>query len=137
MIASFIEGRIRLRDAALKNPDNMSMLRGLVAARPGIISVTANSVTGSLLVCYDPAVLSREDLASAAALLETRFPSAKRKEKIRFFKNDISRLTLAFIAVLAAGLVNKRVHVAAGAVFTLLATAHACKERRSRPLLPE
>ncbi|MDR2745756.1 MAG: cation transporter, partial [Desulfovibrio sp.] len=66
MIASFFDGRVRIRADALKKPENLDMARSLVQARPGVLKVESNARTGSLLVHYDPAVITRETLTGAA-----------------------------------------------------------------------
>jgi hypothetical protein len=131
MIASFIDGRIRLRDRALKDPANMDLLRGFIGAQRGILDLRANSRTGSLLVYYDPTVLSREALASAAALLE---PGLFRAEKARpakalFASKESLLLALVYCAVAATGFLSKPAHLAAGTLFTLLTAAHVCRKR--------
>jgi hypothetical protein len=131
VIASFIDGRIRLRGAALKNPDNMAMLRSFIGAQQGILDLRANSRTGSLLVFYDPAVLSREALASAATLLESGLFRAKaaRPRKALFATKESLLLLLVYCAVVASGFLSKPAHLAAGTLFTLLTAKHVCRKR--------
>jgi hypothetical protein len=132
MIASFIDGRIRLRGSALKNPDNMAMLRSFIGAEQGILDLRANSRTGSLLVYYDPSVISREALASAATLLESDLFRAEktRPGKSLFTKKESLILILVYCAVVASGFLSRPAHLAAGTLFTLLTAAHVCRKRR-------
>ncbi len=139
MIASFIDGRVRLRDPALKNTRTLAMVEALVKARPGVLSTTANQRTGSLLVEYDPASISREDLSQAAAMLQARFGGGQRDagQTAGFTLPRISRKTEVRILGAALGLsmlgsvVAKPLHVAAGILFTLGMARHAYCRRKS------
>jgi hypothetical protein len=72
LIVSFIDGRLRFRDQALKQPAVMETARALIIAQPGVLSLQANPLTGSILIHYDPAILDRESLLAAADFLEAR-----------------------------------------------------------------
>lgn len=61
-ITSFVDGRVRLRHPALVNNKDIEKLREAALAVPGMRNVTVNNQTGSVLLEYDPAVLSREEL---------------------------------------------------------------------------
>lgn len=71
-VASSIPGRIRLRHAALRNPDRLARLQRTIADWPQVRAVTANETAGSLLVRYDAGALDDNDCARrcAAALAE-------------------------------------------------------------------
>ena len=130
MIASFFDGRVRIRAEALKKPETMDMARSLVQARPGVLKVESNTRTGSLLVQYDPAVITRETLIGAAALLEAQFGGAARVKRTGSAgrrlsaKTEMLLLALSYGGMLAGGLLDRRVHVAFGIVFSLLTGAH-------------
>ena len=53
-ITSFVDGRVRLRHPSLKRAEDAELVRGFLASLPGILRVTVNSRTGSLLLEYDP-----------------------------------------------------------------------------------
>ena len=53
-ITSFVDGRVRLRHPSLKRAEDAEQVRGFLASLPGILRVTVNSRTGSLLLEYDP-----------------------------------------------------------------------------------
>ncbi|MDR2054431.1 MAG: cation transporter [Desulfovibrio sp.] len=131
MIASFFDGRVRIRADALKKPETMDMARNLVQARPGVLKVESNARTGSLLVHYDPAVITREALIGAATLLEAQFGGAARVTQTRSAgrkfrtKTEMLLLALSYGGMLAGGLLDRRVHVAFGILFSLLTGAHA------------
>ncbi|MDR1685237.1 MAG: hypothetical protein LBR82_02145 [Desulfovibrio sp.] len=76
MIASFIDGRVRIRAEALKQAEIMSMAKSLAQSRQGVLKVEGNVGTGSLLVHYDPAVITRETLLETAKILEAQFAGA-------------------------------------------------------------
>ena len=80
MITSFIEGRIRIRANALKNPENMTLVMRFINAQDGIHSSVPNAKTGSVLVFYDTEKISRETLLEAAAILEKQLEPEKKKE---------------------------------------------------------
>jgi hypothetical protein len=128
MIASFYDGRIRIRAEALKNPATLDMVRGLITEHRGVLEATVNPRTGSLLVCYDPQEISRESLLTAAEMLEQQIAShtPKNKDAGRRTPRRAETAVLASLYALtvAGGFVNTRVHVAAGALFTLLAALH-------------
>lgn len=71
-VASSLRGRIRLRHAALRNPDRLARLRQIIADWPQVREVTANEKAGSLLVRYDAIALQENDCARRceAALAE-------------------------------------------------------------------
>ncbi|MDR1359750.1 MAG: ATPase P [Deltaproteobacteria bacterium] len=72
MIVSFVDGRLRFRHQALEQPAVMETARALILAQPGVLALKTNQLTGSILVHYDPAVLDRESLRTAAAFLEAQ-----------------------------------------------------------------
>lgn len=76
MIASFIDGRVRIRTAALRNPATLAMVENVIRAREGVRSVQSNPRTGSLLVEYDPEVIPRSALLEAAKALEDQLAPA-------------------------------------------------------------
>jgi hypothetical protein len=131
MIASFFDGRVRIRAEALKKPETMDMARSLVQTRPGVLKVESNTGTGSLLVCYDPAVITRETLIGAARLLEAQFGDAVRAKRAKnsgrrlSAKTEMLLLALSYGGMLAGGLLDRRVHIAFGILFSLLTGAHA------------
>ena len=53
MIESFIEGRIRIRDSRLKDPEQALVCQSLLQAVDGVEGISINPKTGSLLVTYD------------------------------------------------------------------------------------
>ncbi|MDR2820792.1 MAG: cation transporter [Desulfovibrio sp.] len=134
MIASFYDGRVRIRHDALKDSQNMAAVVAAVAGRDGVISHVVNPRTGSLLVHYDPRKFSREALLAAAKMLELRFAGAEPVKKNRgrrsgtFLKSNYEIALLLSLCGLtvAGGFVNRRLHAISGALYALFSLAHAC-----------
>ncbi|MDR0642632.1 MAG: heavy-metal-associated domain-containing protein [Treponema sp.] len=62
MIVSFIPGRVRLRLPELKNQSLAGELLPKIQEIPGVKAVEIKTLTGSLLIEYDPALISTERL---------------------------------------------------------------------------
>lgn len=62
MIVSFCPGRIRLRFKELKNKTLAAFAETKIKETPGVTRVEINTLTGSVLVEYDPGVLPTEKL---------------------------------------------------------------------------
>jgi hypothetical protein len=136
VIASFIDGRVRIRAEALTQTETMSLAKSLVGAGQGILKVEGNPRTGSLLVQYDPAVITRETLLRAAALLEEQFGDARRGGQRKIAagpftrKTELLLLSLSYGGTLAGLLCGRRVHVLFGLMFSLLTGVHIWAHRR-------
>lgn len=140
MIASFIDGRVRLRSEALRDLTAMEMVRAAVSARDGVVSATPNPRTGSLLVLYDPAKISRETLAGAAVLLESQLRAfgvprqgAKRpgRKSAGFLcpKHELSLLGGLFGLTLFSAFFSKKVHIGVGALMAAMTCKHLLDRR--------
>lgn len=57
MIVSYTEGRVRLRFKELRNPTTALTVEQYIKAIDGIEAVEVKSMTGSILILYNPAVL--------------------------------------------------------------------------------
>lgn len=156
MIASFIDGRVRIRAEALKDPALMDQVLAALGARDGILSATPNPRTGSVLVLYDPAAVSRETLLTAALALEEQLRSLeeaganrkgatllsrlRRGESWRGKRNGrLSPLTprgesalmgALYLLTAVTGFGSRRTHVILGAAFAALAGIHLYDRRR-------
>lgn len=152
MISSFYDGRVRIRHKALKQPELMTQVKKMLGEQNGVTSMEENPRTGSLLVHYDPAVISRETLAQAACMLEeylagqaikeaqpktrsrvglTGFTKRLRSGK-RFMgsKQETMLMSGFYGLTMLGGFMNKRVHIASGVMFTALALMHVYARRR-------
>lgn len=154
MITSFIDGRVRIRAKALKDEKNMAMVLTMINAQDGVLEVTPNARTGSVLVLYDPEKISRETLLEAASLLEKQFPPEEKKPLKglpdflsaltcrREFGSGGKRLsplsplgesalmTALYLATAVTGFSSKRAHIALGTAFAGLAALHLYDRRR-------
>lgn len=146
MITSFIEGRIRIKDAALKNPATMQTVLTLIQAEEGISSAVPNPKTGSILVRYDPEKISKEMLLEAAAMMEQHLPKT---DKAKGQKASLLRkgsencrqlisltptgesLLLGGLCLLTAvsGFFGKRTHMTIGLAFIALCSLHLYKRK--------
>ena len=142
MITSFIDGRVRFRSEALKNPETLAEVEAVVRGLDGIQSVISNPRTGSLLVCYDPSAISADMLHMAAKTLEAQLgTSAVKKTPSRLFlsrlyggkKGELRLLTLTFLLMAASPSLGKRAHVYACGLFLALSAKHIY-DRRMRLL---
>ncbi len=62
IVSSFTDGRIRLRHERLKQPSAAGVIKEKLSHVAGCHAVECNPRTGSVLVLYDAAKLSRDDL---------------------------------------------------------------------------
>ena len=153
-ITSFVDGRVRVRHPALHDATQAAQVRELLGLMPGIVSVTVNSRTGSLLLVYDPAQLSKEDLirlgeqwawqsgesVPSAKLPELCTPSCAPSALGSLFRGygrrrmsrcvNMGMLT-SLGASLAFGMTGRMAgHVAAGGLFVLFNVVHLYMYRR-------
>lgn len=135
MISSFIDGRVRIRHKALKDPEFMATIRDTVAGQDGVLEVRDNPKTGSLLVRYDPAVISHDKLLMAAQMLENTIPekaapkSGACSPRKMARRKETALLSGLYALTLIGGFTNIRLHMAAGGLFTLLAARHLFARR--------
>lgn len=143
MITSFIDGRVRLRAPALKDPDQVAQIQTLLSSYAGVARVQSNLRTGSLLIEYDATQISREMLMFAASALESQLgpPATEERASSDLGYHGEALLLIAALTLClgcaAAG--AKSWHVWSGGVFTLLTANHVLQRRRtlSRPAAVE
>jgi len=140
MIVSFRDGRVRLRSPALRSETALEEVGRMLAAYAGVKKIETNAYTGSLLVLYDPAMISTEQLNLAAAMLESRFilPAAGPGRAGPAFKSLMSRkienrLLLGSAVMTLAGAVSgmKPLHITGGALLILFAARHLHLHRKA------
>lgn len=138
MIVSYIPGRVRLRSSALKDPENMQTILDMAKGFEGVISVTSSPATGSLLVLYDPEVISEDMLAQAAAAFAEQFPEEPQSacglgitlpECLRGRRGENRMLLGAMGMTVGALAFGARAHAGTGGLFCLLAAKHIYKRR--------
>ncbi len=133
MIASFFEGRVRLRANALKKVEIVGKVVNLLQNKDGIVRCNSNLRTGSLVVEYDPQKISHEDLTLAAEflrpLLEEPAKSTPAKScylrKLISPKGEMYMMGASAVGTLGGLIVTRRLHMIAGSVFFLCAAYHA------------
>ena len=152
-VTSFIDGRVRLRHPALYRHEVVAAIRPHVTAIRGVMSAEFNERAGSLLVLYDPALLSREELIRQAlpwaqyldGCLQGSPAAQPRRDRMgesepasprrgrNCWRKTVNRGMLATLAVTVGSLAlgGKRVHTAAGTLFLVLSGLHAWRYRRS------
>lgn len=146
-IVSFVDGRVRLRHHALKNPEMAAVAEAAAGGIDGVTSVRVNPVTGSMLLFYDPERISREHLASLADEWSAFLPEDRASEKngrsseggcvsallgrraVRFVDRALLVSLLASLAGAAAGMGT--LHRVAGAAFALASVQHVAAHRRA------
>lgn len=150
-VTSFIDGRVRLRHPALRQHHVVAQIEPRILSVKGIRSAEFNERSGSLLVQYDPSVLSRDDLIRQAlpwasyldACLEghtatpptgTKAGERKPASPLRgksCWRKTVNRGMLASLAVTVGSLAlgGKRIHTAAGALFLICAGLHGYRYR--------
>lgn len=139
-ITSFVDGRVRLRHPSLKRPEDAEQVRAFLASLPGMLRVAVNSRTGSLLLEYDPARISRDDLLSlagqwadfASAKDEEAKPRKRRIDRAKAIRFTNRGMLATLAASLAFGLAGReRGHVVAGGMFLLFNLAHLYTYRKT------
>ena len=146
-IVSFVDGRVRLRHDALKNPGIAAVAEAAAGGIDGVTSARVNPVTGSLLVFYEPEKLSREKLASFADEWAALLPEEKVVKKngrsleggcvsILLGRKATRLVDRALLVSLLASLVGAAagmgtLHRVAGAAFALASVQHLAVHRRA------
>lgn len=140
-VVSSIPGRVRLRHAALRDSSRLARLGAVVEGWPGVLSVTMNARTGSLLATYDVdrlperdclarcqatfAGLAPEPVADSATAPDTGAPSpvarpARRSGAPRVRANRLAKqgmLASLAVSMLLAAIGAKRWHIWTGMFF--------------------
>lgn len=142
MITSFIDGRVRIRHAGLKSSEKMHEIVDLLVNYDGVRSVRPNQRTGSVLIHYDCAKISKEMLSMAASMLEAQLTEPEseieleKKPLVRLFRSQCNTemvlLTLTLVTCVISGLNSSgRVHLWVGGIFTSLALVHLYRRKDS------
>jgi hypothetical protein len=120
MIASFVAGRIRLRDEKLKNRAVVAEIQKRAAQLKGISDVSINQRTGSLLIFYDRVVLRLEQVLH---ILADYLDAAKTEcRKYAFSITNRKIVNLGMLASLAVSMFGAVLdiavlHITAGIIF--------------------
>ena len=141
-VSSFTEGRIRIRHHALTHDSTIRTVRNRIASVPGIRQLDFNPRTGSLLLLYDPQILSREKLLKIGidlvSEMEGAMPLTGEKRLGEFFRalpdsrQILNRGMLAtLVLTVFSGISGSKLsHIASGTLLATLALAHSFKHRK-------
>lgn len=145
MIVRILPGRVRLRTPALRRASNAAALRKALLALTGVQDLQVNARVGSLLVHYDPQVLSEDALRT---LLEHHFPGALVSAApsaacgrsgaiptLRLSADQRRALAYAMLTSLGTSLLSllvhsKKAHVVAGLLFLGGLSVHLSDKRK-------
>lgn len=129
MIASATEGRIRFRSPQLLEERALREVEQRLEGTTGISRVSGNPRTGSLLVEYVPALLTRTDVIEASGLPDEEPPPApsvqsraNRARNMRLTKRGMLVTMGAMLLFAAAD--REREHIAAGLAFLAFNAYH-------------
>lgn len=138
MIASAIDGRIRLRSSLLTNEGVLTAAVQALNAKTGVTRVVPNPRTGSLLVEYMPSVLSAQDVVDTAGLpaeepaapasASSAWKPMNRAQKMRIAKRGM--LASMVLMLLFAAADEERAHIYAGLAFVGFNSYHLYGYRR-------
>ena len=157
VIASCIDGRLRIRDDLLRNASAADAVRRVLLAAPGVREVSVNPRAGSLLILYHQAqttlrkitdLLSRYLLPerAAPASLDKRSVPERRSHnrraglptrrsallpRIRRQAVNLGMLSALLVSMAGAVLGAKMLHIVAGVVFLGVLAIHLFDQRRS------
>lgn len=157
MIVSFIEGRIRLRHPILTDESVVQQIASAMQGYTGIHHISNNLRTGSLLVEYDPTIISQADLLAASQAFEAQFLCAEidepdqdiaqlemdeeearvvqRLQQVldqlkKTFRNDSGILFIMLLSSVASGFFGlKKWHTTIATAFAVVALKHFTSRR--------
>ncbi|MCS6786422.1 MAG: heavy-metal-associated domain-containing protein [Thiobacillaceae bacterium] len=91
-VVHFIPGRVRLRAAGLKGrPQLAQQLQAAFAAVPGVKSIEVNTLTGSVLITYDPRRILAEDGGERLrSVLREELPDLDAEQILRWLGGPLS-----------------------------------------------
>lgn len=127
MVVSAIEGRIRIRDEALREGETASLVEQALLECAGVERASANPRTGSLLVAYDAATTSVAAMAGVAADLlspQAFQPGRGNGSRVRLTAVHFGMLASLALNLLAALSGAEGLHVVAGLGFLAFLAAH-------------
>lgn len=142
MIVSFIPGRVRIRNAQLKNQENITALVSEISNLPFVESVEANIRTGSVLIKYEKSVSDGMGLEEILPFLghvapelakyvnEEPQPAKKcRVHKKKFYYRAL--LGSLLLCMISPAFGWFRMHRYAGVVFGVLGVKHLIDYKKS------
>lgn len=146
IIASCVDGRIRLRDRQLTQKGVAEAVCEALSALPGVGRVTVNERIGSLLIIYSAAVIKFQGIMESISELlgDTNEPSDARSGEeaplvsgMRPFGRYVrkSAVNMGMLASLLTSMIGimlglKKLHYAAGILFLAIFGIHIFERRR-------
>lgn len=143
MIASIIDGRMRIRNSRLKEGSFAGELKRHLSAIKGLNEILINPRVGSALLVYDTSIISAERIIKRISRLLDVTQETKKTEgnaaglnPIREFSlnkiNTRKAVSIGLLVSLAASLIalvfgSKALHAAFGLVFLSFAAIHILK----------
>lgn len=145
IVASLLDGRVRVRDEALKREPLATRVRDALLATPGVAAAEVNPRVGSMLVLYDATLAAVDQiLETVAGLLGTSVQASgetaapKRPARMPLSGGlslslspamkkrvvNIGMLASLALSVAAAVLDFKKLHILAGILFLALFGDH-------------
>jgi len=151
VVASLLDGRVRIRDEGLKREPLITRVREALLATPGVSAVDANPRVGSLLVLYSAALTAVEKIlkmvsdllgsgeevrggaepaqSSAVRSFIRRASPGEPSVLKRRTLNNIGMLASLVLSLAAAILGFKKLHILTGIVFVALFGRHFYERR--------
>ncbi len=148
MITSSINGRLRFKACWLKNLTSLAQMEHQLSDEDTVTHITANSKTGSLLVCYDHKLISRQVLEEtvikvalkvnpvakvfSTAPEQTEQQSKKKEEKPLISTNQFIKFGMLgsiIPSMVWAGLGSKKLHIVSGGGFLFFMALHIISYR--------
>ncbi|MBT9171558.1 MAG: hypothetical protein DDT18_01941 [Actinobacteria bacterium] len=133
MIASIIDGRMRIRNSRLKESAFAGELKSHLSAAKGLKEILINPRVGSALLVYDTSITSAERIIKRIGSLldvtqETEIPKGKKANV-----NTRRAISIGLLASLAASLIalvfgSKALHAVFGLAFLSFAAVHIFKD---------
>lgn len=141
LIVSSLPGRIRLRDAGLRDARRLEELHRLLAVYRGVVGIEMNSKAGSVVVRYDLAQVEQMRIvtrieAAARRVLGSERPAPPAPGSGGTLRVKINRqakrgmLGSLAVSLLLAAAGRKHWHALSGGLFVVFLTAHLWVHRR-------
>lgn len=131
-IVSALSGRLRLKGTTLSSPEFVEETRERFLALPGALAARSNLRAQSLILEYDPAILTPDALIAELAPLQPETACAwnsaaaplraQRKEINRYAK--IGAMATLAVSMGALAVKQKTLHAVTGALFLLFLAPH-------------
>ncbi|MCI4625106.1 MAG: hypothetical protein L3V56_04000 [Candidatus Magnetoovum sp. WYHC-5] len=138
MVVSFIDGRLRVRDEALKIPIMAYKLKDKLMTINGVIDVSVSYKVGSLLIIYNAPALNIDMLMEVIApyvSTKDNYKSVTKNSSIQPLLINRHVINTGMILSLTVNIVSalsgmKSLHISSGIAFLMFCLNHIYKHRR-------